>query len=294
MLYGISDSATNDVWAVGTAVARGFGASNVVVDHWTGSSWTAVSAPNPGSQWNELNGVVAVTPTDVWAVGYLKGSDDQEQPLIEHWDGTAWSVSPAPVPSPGGNRLQGVGGSSPTDVWAVGVTGSPTSLKPLIEHWNGAAWSIVPAPANTSTDEVLSSVTSLAANDAWAVGDIDTGTHDQPLALHWDGTSWTATSLSTKDDARLYGVAPDGTGGAWAVGAAVTAIDEATPRQAPLFVDLTASSPTVVLSSTTNGAGLEAVASSPGRLFAVGYREAGTAAGDPDPEKANQTLIKQL
>jgi len=38
-----------------------------------------------------LNAVAAVLSSDVWTVGYLNYGT-----LIEHWDGTKWSIVPSP------------------------------------------------------------------------------------------------------------------------------------------------------------------------------------------------------
>src|SRR5437764_621866 len=53
--------------------------------------WSVVSSPNVGTSSNVLNGVAVVSANDVWAVGYYSGGT-----LIEHWDGTSWSVVPSP------------------------------------------------------------------------------------------------------------------------------------------------------------------------------------------------------
>ena len=40
------------------------------VEHWNGTSWAIVPSPNMGTGNNHLNGVAAVSASDVWAVGY--------------------------------------------------------------------------------------------------------------------------------------------------------------------------------------------------------------------------------
>src|SRR4051812_41226283 len=49
--------------------------------------WSLVSSPNPGTSSNVLNDVEVVKANDVWAVGGQQGHT-----LVEHWDGTSWSV----------------------------------------------------------------------------------------------------------------------------------------------------------------------------------------------------------
>jgi hypothetical protein len=89
--------------------------------------WTEV----PGAKLNNstLSGVAVVSAKDVWAVGG-KGSGA----LIEHWDGTNWSVAAVQPP---GTLLNGVAALSSTDVWAVGQN---VVARSLVEHWNGQRW----------------------------------------------------------------------------------------------------------------------------------------------------------
>ena len=130
-----------------------------------------------------LYGVSAVSSTDVWAAGTVIGT----APLIEHWDGSGWTV----VQQGGiGNELKGISALSSSDVWVVGNQGIRPD--PLIKHWDGTDWSVVPAPA-PGTHGNLYSVTALASDDAWAAGSygVPDGTSVQPLFLHWDGGAWT-------------------------------------------------------------------------------------------------------
>ncbi|HYS44322.1 MAG TPA: hypothetical protein VEM32_10130, partial [Geobacteraceae bacterium] len=60
----------------------------------------------------EFESVAALAPDDVWAVGSRQPSFAEFQPLIEHWDGTAWSVVPGPYLNGDTNILYGVSGSS--------------------------------------------------------------------------------------------------------------------------------------------------------------------------------------
>src|SRR5215470_16715491 len=76
-----------------------------------------------------LNDVVAISPTNAWAVGHYGGLFHPKT-LVEHWNGTAWhriSVSPS------AGWLNGVAATSARDVWAVGLTHS----RALILHFNG-------------------------------------------------------------------------------------------------------------------------------------------------------------
>jgi hypothetical protein len=82
-------------------------------------------------------------------------------------DGWCWST-----PSPQGNDLYSVWGSSATDVWAVGEAGS-------IVHWDGTAWTEIPSGVHG----VLRGVWASGTSDAWAVG-------ENATILRWNGTAW--------------------------------------------------------------------------------------------------------
>lgn len=142
-LNGVVAIASDDVWAVGTRVARG-ATDLTLAEHWDGTAWMVVPTPNPGTSSNELAGVAATSSNDVWAVG-TQFTGSVLTTLVEHWDGISWSVSPSPNPSPTQNQLSAVSALSPTDVWAVG-TGFDGSFFTLTEHWDGLSWSVVPSP----------------------------------------------------------------------------------------------------------------------------------------------------
>ncbi len=68
---------------------------------------------------NQLLGVAAVAPNDVWAVG--QSTDfGAGQTLIVHWNGTAWSTVPSPHPGTY-SVLRSVSAVSANDMWAVGT-----------------------------------------------------------------------------------------------------------------------------------------------------------------------------
>jgi hypothetical protein len=191
---GVSADASNDIWAVGCGNFS---------EHYDGASWQLVSTPNVGTGQNCLNGVMALAPNDVWAVGY--STESQTPPpgqfqvptktLIEHWDGTSWSVVPSPNVGPNSqyqsNRLLGVVAVSPTDIWAFGsyfaASGSNVQST-LLLHWDGATWSLAPCP-NPSTGGVQTNIlwggVVIGPRNVWIVGAAEAGI--QTLVLHTAG-----------------------------------------------------------------------------------------------------------
>src|SRR5439155_27132012 len=103
-LNAVAAVSANDVWAVGQ-FSNGT-VPHTLVEHWDGSAWSVVPSPNLGTATNVLNAVAARATDDVWAVGYGGGGGfTVSETLVEHWDGSAWSIVPSPNVDTVANRL---------------------------------------------------------------------------------------------------------------------------------------------------------------------------------------------
>ena len=185
------------------------------------SGFTTVTSPNvPSSDYNELDGVVAVTPQNAWAVGFARTSGLLFHVLVEHWNGAAWSIhASASLPAADDNRLHALAALSGTNIWAVGEQTTSTSRQSLIEHWNGTSWSVVPSPSGEPAGSVLLAVAAVSASNVWAVGHTTGGAGT--LIEHWNGTAWSVVSspaLSGTGFGYLTGVAGISARNVWAVG----------------------------------------------------------------------------
>lgn len=214
-LYGVAAVSAKNVWAVGSE-GNGHGGLTLV-EHWNGSQWKVVASPNvKGSLSDSLSGVAAITANNIWAVGNYFDASNYQQGLIEHWNGTSWSI----VPSPSAGQLNGVAALSANNIWAVGsANGSSSSgYQTLIEHWNGTSWSIV--PGSSVSGGQLFGVTALATNNVWAVGEVASTNAIQTLIEHWNGTSWSVISSSGPGQAAnaLNGAVALAANNVWAVG----------------------------------------------------------------------------
>ena len=67
--------------------------------HYDGTHWTTNAATDTTTaKQSTLADVVAITPSDAWAVGVTSGTKKLgERPLIEHWDGTTWRTETLPL-----------------------------------------------------------------------------------------------------------------------------------------------------------------------------------------------------
>jgi hypothetical protein len=94
-----------------------------LTEHWNGTNWSVIASPNPGNvSFNKLLGVTAISTSNVWAVGYYQSDSGAVQTLVEHWNGTSWSVVASPNSASTINQLFAVAAVSATDIWAVGTS----------------------------------------------------------------------------------------------------------------------------------------------------------------------------
>ena len=114
--------------------------------HFDGTTWTAFSAPMiKGDNNTFLQGVVDISPTSAWAVGNVTDGAHPGQ-VIEQWNGTKWSLFPAP--KFGKKDLADVfamTASSANDVWAIGslMNRGPTAQMSLGEDAEAAKSSLL-------------------------------------------------------------------------------------------------------------------------------------------------------
>ena len=189
-LNAISANGPDDVWIVGTFLDSALGQNETFSEHFNGTAWSVVPMPLVSSSnlnaFYLFNGIQANSPTDVWAVGESSVVDSTtSSDLIEHWNGTAWSIVPSP--SPGSDDiLSGVTTSNAAnDVWAAGsyVPAGATQAQTLTLNWNGTAWTTVASP-DAGSPSVLNSVsTRPGAAIVWAAGESGASGSFNPLVL---------------------------------------------------------------------------------------------------------------
>ena len=237
-LNGVTCVSTSDCWAAGTYYTGS--TYQTLIQHWDGTTWTVFNSANgSATQFNVLYDVTCTSASNCWVVGY-QNNQFGGQTLIEHWDGTSWTVTSSPDTDPSKpNYLNAVICTSTSDCWAVGyyfvnlvfvgpgLIGTPL-YQTLIEHWDGTSWVIVASPnTNATQSNILSSVTCNSESDCWAVGRYAAGgngifpTLDQTLVEHWDGNSWgivSSPSTSAVEDNYLTSVTCASSADCWAVG----------------------------------------------------------------------------
>jgi hypothetical protein len=165
------------------------------------------------------------------------GGTDIEDDICSKWrvicndNGWCWEN---PLPQP--NTLEGIWGSSPDDIWAVGQRGtilhwdgtnwvgtiagwaypcndiwgsSATNIWAVgnkIIHYDGYQWSVV---AEIGAPHTLQGIWGTAADDIWAVGGYGN-------ILRWDGSNW--NSVQSRTTNHLYDVHGTSEDDVWIVG----------------------------------------------------------------------------
>jgi hypothetical protein len=191
-------------------------------EHWNGTSWSVVTSPTPKNG-GFLSGVTAIASNNVWAVGtVLDSKGAASSALVEHWDGTSWSIVSSSAFT-GVIKVGAISADSSSDIWANGTlssTGAPVAL-----HRSGTTWSQVTLK-QTFTCGVGNSILALSPTNVWAVGsgvdsDFDTNV---PEIEQWNGTSWSIISSPTTNQppldstSDLAGIAAISANNIWAVG----------------------------------------------------------------------------
>src|SRR2546423_13755904 len=214
-LYGIDALSASNIWTVGSQDAAGRG----LIERFNGTKWKIVASPAKGPT-SELFDVTAIAARNAWAVGYYFPSGGGfKKTLIEHWNGTKWTIVASPNPVSGhDNVLFGVGAVSASNVWAVGADGQP-GTKAIILHWNGSKWTKVQGAALGPSGGGLQDVSVISAKNVVAVGHVGVVGSSNPLVERFNGTSWARDTVpGTGHGDSLEGVSTASATAQWAVG----------------------------------------------------------------------------
>jgi hypothetical protein len=287
-LAAVSAGSATDVWAIGSYVPVTAGILQAMGEHYDGTSWTEFPLPNVGPNENSLLGASELPSGHTWAVGYFVNAEYKQQTLIEHFDGTSWTVVPSPSPGALQNILYGVAAISESDAMAVGASEDANGLwHTLAERWNGSAWTVVPTVDSGSSGNQLYAVTAVSSTNVYATGQQSgAGFPNTMLVEQWNGSAWSA--LSTPSD-------PGGSDvplGATATSASVSVVGDRESSTAPYTTFVASGAPKSIGILNTPNVGtaendLFAAATGPhGSTWAVGWYIVASSG-------THQTLIEQ-
>jgi hypothetical protein len=174
--YDIQVFSRDDAWLV----------TMETVQHFNGFTWIDHSQDVWGDHPNRLMAFWGAAPDSIWLLSYWGFENENAQSRIHFSSGRHLSTSLVVE----GFGLAELGGSGPSDVWAVGSQ---------IEHFDGSRWTThIVGPL----DKRLESVWAFSTDNAWAVG-ADGGIR------HWNGDSWQVRDYGTYDYMKVWGTDPD-------------------------------------------------------------------------------------
>ncbi len=169
-MLALSGTGPDDVWMVGTDGAA---------FHYDGRTWAEhdvfgaegldVDTSDPCHELS-LHGVFALSPKDVWVVGYTVPTAGGPG-LVLHYDGEVWRRQDTGAP----DGFFAVWASAPDDVWTVGSSG-------LTYHDAGEGWQ----PVANASDHYLTSMYGTNSGDVWVAG-------NNGVITHYDGDAWSLT-----------------------------------------------------------------------------------------------------
>lgn len=144
VLTSVRATSAHDVTAVGFTVDFLHQQQLTLVEHWNGVMWTVIPSPNASTDAGAVNTLTGVSGSsnNLYAAGFFSNSATAGQPqtLVEHFDGTGWSIIASPTRDlaehlngvfslPHSNNVWTVGASAPFGVQVeTGLLQAPLTL----------------------------------------------------------------------------------------------------------------------------------------------------------------------
>ncbi|MFO1076331.1 MAG: hypothetical protein U1E73_01235 [Planctomycetota bacterium] len=216
-LTGVKAFAPNDIWAVGMNWRQGQTNTSSFswIVHWDGTRFTEVPSPSPAlgvaRTWCELHAIDGVAPNDIWAAGLYERPHPNNghigpQMLLLHWDGTAWTQVPEPLPqfgyiaSSSGTKVLDIVAHASNDVDFYGFWPGDqnTPSGPMTAHWDGNSVTVthVLPPVYTTSSKGWVDVDVLPSGEAWAAAERNGPGYGPYLGRRVNGT-WSQQTIPT-------------------------------------------------------------------------------------------------
>jgi hypothetical protein len=221
-MIGVSCGSMTSCEATGGDSTTNLFSDTPVAEHYNGTTWSIQSTPALPSDNSQLilGHVSCASATSCTAVSAPVYFNSATAPLVEHYNGSAWTVQPAPVP--GGsyfpNRVYGwlygvsCTASGCTTVGGAADQGASGGVSiALAEHQapSSTSWTLQTAAyASGSATGILRATTCLSGPACVVVGNYASPGTVLPLTERYTGSSWTTLTTPTPaGGGDLYGVA---------------------------------------------------------------------------------------
>ncbi|HEY8082619.1 MAG TPA: S8 family serine peptidase [Solirubrobacterales bacterium] len=127
--------------------------ANSFAEVWDGDEWTLVQDALPEEEWNYLEGVSCISPSDCTVL--IGHNPEMGNPHIERWDGSGWEDEWLPKAAGATvSDIVAVDCTAPDVCVAVGQSSVGSGgIVPAAYYWNGEDWSIQSTTVVTQEEE---------------------------------------------------------------------------------------------------------------------------------------------
>lgn len=155
-------------------------------------SWTRQTTVNPPAQEVWLSAVSCGSSRACEGVGYFVDALGHDVPLVERWNGSAWTRQAVPsVPGSTGSLFSAVSCITASNCEAVGsFNKADGSTVAMAQRWNGLKWVVQTTAPFVNKIEWFNGVSCVIKVGCEAVGVSSNGVRDWSLAERWNGLRW--------------------------------------------------------------------------------------------------------
>ena len=225
----LAAAGAGSAWAAGSICANASCTRNtLVVRHWNGKAWAAVSVPKAyvNSSAELGDSAVAAASGNAWIMNSVAAGAGNATAVL-HWTGRGWGAT-AKLPA----IVTSAVATSATNAWALGAAAtSASSGVPYAARFNGRKWAAVRVPVSG----LRASATS--ARNIWVAGFSKLSSSGSPVLgiMDFNGKTWRVTpaprlGLTAKQIAIPMGIATLSATNVWVAGIIVNTSTGAPPK----------------------------------------------------------------
>jgi hypothetical protein len=163
-----------------------------------------VATLNPGTN-NVLQSVACPQASECLAVGNAVDANGFASPLVQRWNGSAWSLVGGFPAESDSAALTAIACGSQSMCMAVGRGTVPGETPHIVAAvWDGTTWTTTAASSPGSFDNALTGVACPSVTSCIAVGSYTTDGHSYGLAEVWAGGAWSITPTPDSGATQTY------------------------------------------------------------------------------------------